>query len=290
VDQFTQYLMTDCPKGVSREQLMIHAKSIAAEYISGGRSLNDGLACVVKEASLNREQATRVQEMANSLTFRLLREKLAGNRGNIDFDVADINEVWPQGRELSYLEDAKPEPPKEKLASFAPEGEAPPPHIQGLTLLQVFGMEGYPEDEQEKTAHEKLLDYYDQVGPARELESQFDLLANSYSLVAQDCQNALSQALTEGAHPSEAIGLMKHAGLSLRSLGVLTSGLEDELEGYEEAICGDVVPNIEHPLYQLSEKVAHIERDIEGVRSSVLALDPAVSDEIRLLQDKVRFL
>jgi hypothetical protein len=267
---------------------MVYAKNASEAYMTRCVPMNDTIGQICKEAKLNREQAHRVVQLANSFTFRVLREKLASSPGNVDFDVADIDVVFPSGpRRPSYL--APDVPQKEKLASIERLPEPTPAHIQGLTLLQVFGFEEDPVEQVEKTAQDNLFEYYDHVSPARDLFNRYDRLSDEYAVIAQRTQERMLQALEDGERPTEVVHLMKEAGLSHRSMGVLTMDAEGLFKEASVEMDDDVIPAVDHPLYQYSARLAGIESELEDVRLQALSLDSSGSKEVKALHARMGF-
>lgn len=102
---FEDFLSSKEPDEVSAEKLRYIGKKAASNFVENKTPLNDALADLSKEASLNYEQIKRVVEFANNETFSQLFK--LGYDKNVTFEMASAPQVAQ-----------KNSPDKTKVASF----------------------------------------------------------------------------------------------------------------------------------------------------------------------------
>lgn len=240
MSDFERFLASEFKPTVDTEDLKSMAKKAAAKFLKKEASLNDAIKGMVKEAGLNDEQVRRVVEMANTETFVNLFKQ--GFENNVDFDVADFNEIY--------------EPPKEKEASS--RWESPKSYIPGqeyVSLEEVFSTET------EKTAsadpYEKFFSVRDKVKTAG---SELDTTANELELAANSVRAEFTNTVNrEEASLEEAVLLLKSAGLEDKVISVLI----DEKVSISPLPL-DVEPNTEHPLYKVASEFVQAQSKFFG--------------------------
>ena len=91
MNELEKYLLKKEDCAVDKEQLLSMGKRASVKYIEDDVSLNDAIAGMAKESSLNEEQVKRVVEYANNATFATLFKNQYDK--NITFPMADSNAV-----------------------------------------------------------------------------------------------------------------------------------------------------------------------------------------------------
>lgn len=137
-------LRTPRSSGPSPDDLRSYGRRVAEEFLVSRVPLNDGVARLVKEAGLNREQTQRVVEEANNTTFKMLFSK--GYSQNIEFDMADTKAVLDR----CNMQKTASETPRRAPLSVRSAGPPLARVLPGNT--SVNAMFGLPEATLEKTA------------------------------------------------------------------------------------------------------------------------------------------
>ena len=124
--------------GANAAELQSIGKSAAKAYIESGKPLNDTVAEMAKEASLNYEQIKRAAEFANNETF-LMRFRQPYER-NVSFPVADASVI------SRNIHGATMDQAQEKTASFggrpwmSPAPNRYVPGGEGFSLERMLGV------------------------------------------------------------------------------------------------------------------------------------------------------
>lgn len=245
MSDFEQYLSSDVKPTLDKEQLQTMAKRAAAKYVNDKVALNDSIKEFQKESSLNDEQVKRVVEMANTATFLHLFK--LGYDKNVHFDVADANDL------LSYE-------PVEKVAHapvFSPNTDYVPGQ-EYVSLDEVFATEGQVKEADEFWTSAKTREYLSIVDKVKTAASELETLEYQFNLQVDKVKRAMCEAVNDdGASVSEAVTLIKSAGVSKDTLELIAEDVSNYLK-YETVPAVELSPNTEHPLYKAAEDLANL--------------------------------
>lgn len=234
----------------TREFLEGLGKVAAQKFVDSGVSLNQSVAGLVKENSLNQEQTKRVAEAANNATFSMLMQR---DPGYITFDVADSSKC---GGAPMHVKLAKPN------------------YIPGEDFLSTeklaIAMFGAPEEIEKEAA-----------APAEDLVVTRQSLAH----LMDELEDAKSEALSKVADLQEYIAnAVRTEELSLSDIYAALSAVRTPesfikvactLAGACEAPSGPSrIPNPKHPLLR---KVAGCALSTKAYLKKKQALTPKIS-------------
>ena len=272
------YLTSESKKHVGSSDLRIMGKKAAANFISDEVPLNESIAELAKESSLNDEQVKRVVEHANTNTFLELFGTEYGD--NIEFPVADSSEV----QEMMQ--------PEEKLASEIPSipNDKYIPGQEYVSLTDVFSSE----TEFEKEASEDIgwassdtKEYFDAIYKTKQAASEVLSLSNEFELQVDLVQQYMSEALNEDCHPGEVLTLVKEAGVSRELMEVLINGKEDKYTEFGELDLDESAVNTDHPLYkeayQLNNLLENLFEKRAALSSFIESADIKRKDDLKVI-------
>jgi len=185
------YLMSKQDLGVSPDKLKELGKGAAMEYSRSGKTLNDSIKTMVKEAGLNLEQTKRVVEHANVATFHILFKKGYGK--NVNFPVADAEAIYSNCDR------------KEKVAHVVALPKNDDKYIPGQELGDMF------DTEMEKTASadsREVTDHKAADTHRRMLDQQSDLdgLVFDYTSTLASLDNMVKVASEQWHFTPDVIG------------------------------------------------------------------------------------
>jgi hypothetical protein len=234
------YLAAESEKRVAPGDLRLMGKKAAAKFVSDEVPLNESIADLAKESSLNEEQVKRVVEHANTNTFLELFGTDYDN--NIDFPVADSGQV----QEIML--------PEEKVASPIPliPKNTYVPGQEYVSLEDVFSADSEIEkvaEDDSWTSNDKK-EYFEAMYKTKQASADVLSATNQFELQVERVKQAMDDALREDSHPYEILSLIKEAGVSRELMEVLIDGKEDEYTGFGDLDLTDFVINADHLLYK----------------------------------------
>lgn len=259
---FEQYLSSKEDTAVSPESLRQLGGKAAALYIRDSKPLNDTIAEMAKESSLNIEQVRRVSEYANNATFAHLFKNEYDK--NITFPMADAAAIM-QNKDQT----------KEKVASrkVLPKGSYIPGQ-EYVNLEDAFKAEdveklaGVSETERGVLAKQFL----DLKIERDNLSSEVDLLADSFAVKLSSLKDLCKEALAEG-YSSSTIGSAIEAGnpsIGLREVIEIDFGDRLAEFGYNEKLA------MHGMALMPGNPISGLTQDLEGVSGKLVSAQQAM--------------
>ena len=273
---FEQYLSSKDDTAVSPETLKQLGGKAAAQYIQQEKPLNESIAEMAKESSLNLEQVRRVSEYANNATFAHLFK--GSYDKNITFPMADAAAIMQTKDQSQEKTASKKILPKTKYI----------PGQEYVSLDDAFGAEeiekvaGITETERGVLA-KRFLD----LKLARDgFSSDVDSLADSFAVKLSSLKDFCKQASAEGYSASTIGAAIEAANPSNGLREVIEIDFEDLVEfGHSEKLAMNgmaLMPG--NPISGLTQDLEGISGKLVGAQQAMHRVNTSMSELLTILR------
>lgn len=273
---FEQYLSSKEDTAVSPETLKQLGGKAAALYIKEERPLNESIAEMAKESSLNLEQVKRVAEYANNATFAHLFK--GSYDKNITFPMADASAVMQTKNET-----------REKTASktVLPKGKYIPGQ-EYVSLDEVFGAEELEKEAGMSDTERSILAkrFLDLKIERDNLSIEVDGLADTFATKLSSLKHLCEQAQAEGYSTSTIGSAIESANPSEGLRDVIDIDFGDLVEfGYSEKLAMHgmaLMPG--NPISGLTQDLESVSGKLVGAQQAMHRVNTSMSELLTILR------
>lgn len=270
MNEFENLIRTGSKPKVDAERLRVMGKQAAARFISDNVELNDSIAEMSKEASLNEEQVKRVVEYANNYTFNARFN--SGYDTNVEFPVADASTIiTPVIKQASVT-----------LSSLSPQIRYVPGQ-EYTSVLDAFASETDHETEKTASTEWTAQDSRDFAAAMDELRhelSDYAIIKSEFELMVDNVKTAMTDSLREGAKPAEVLQLVKSAGILPQVMELLIEGEDTVYKGRNIDLAW-LEPEVNHPLFKTASALSVLTSEALGNHARIVTKISSANEKFR---------
>jgi hypothetical protein len=271
--ELEQYLTSKQDEGLSPERLRYFGKQAARMFLDQEKPLNEAIAELAKEASLNFEQTKRVVEFANNETFAQLFK--LGYEKNITFPMADASQVTQTNTT-----------PIKKTASALIHKKKYIPGQEGVSLSKVFGVSGkVKEASGTPDISSTAKEFLDLKHKSENLSSELNGLGGQFVIKLNALEDLCKKASREGNSPQAVAAAISKANPSDGLFNVIKEAVSEfaDFDSTEKLAFGGMAIQA-NPVTGLTQELEGMSQKLVMTQQAVTQVQMAMGNLLSILR------